>query len=156
MEQPKMTRIEFRNMLKDGAMKLLQGDETEIVVTKLMIGLNVEDSDCINETYIRNAINQYGRFKASGGRVKVSARGDKYVISLMDEEQIARLSGSGSITHAAINSTSIAQVMAAVIEAEPDLSEMSGKQLEAAVKVISLYRASLIEKLKEITNHEQD
>lgn len=154
MEQPKMTRIEFRNMLKDGAMKLLNGEETELVVTKLMIGMNVEDSECINENYIRNAINQYGRFNSAGGRVKISARGDKYVIKMMDEDQNARRSVASNITHAAVTGTSIAQVMAAVIEAEPDLNEMSGKQLDAAVKVLALYRANLIEKLKEITNHE--
>lgn len=153
-----MTRVEFRNMLKDGAMKLLSGEENQVEVTQLMIGVHVEDSETINETYIRNAINQYGKFKQAGGRVKVSARGEKYVITLMSEEEKRRISPPASKdvrqVSGEISAASMVKIVTAIIEAQPDLSDLTGKQLESAVRVMALYRASLIEKLKEITNHE--
>jgi len=156
MNTKKNTTLEFRHALQQEAMKLTTGEEESVEVSKQLIALEVEGGENISESYIRNAINQYSPFIKTGNRVKIRSKGGKFIITLMSEEQMAKSqrNAGGKITHAAINSTSVAQVMAAVIEAEPDLSEMSGKQLEAAVKVMALYRASLIEKLKGITNHE--
>lgn len=157
MNTSKNTRLEFRHALQQEAMKLTTGEEEVIEVSKQLIAIEVEGGDTISENYIRNAINQYAPFSNTGNRIKVNGKGAKFKLTLMSTEEIERINraprrAGGQITHAAINSTSIAKVMAAVIEAEPDLSEMSGKQLESAVKVIALYRASLIEKLNEITN----
>lgn len=158
MNTSKNTRLEFRHALQQEAMKLTTGEEEVIEVSKQLIAIEVEGGDTISENYIRNAINQYVPFSNTGNRIKVNGKGAKFKLTLMSTEEIERINRaprrSGQITNAAVSATSIAQVMAAVIEAEPDLSEMSGKQLEAAVKVIALYRASLIEKLKEITSHE--
>lgn len=158
MNTSKNTRLEFRHALQQEVMKLTTGEEEVIEVSKQLIAIEVEGGDTISENYIRNAINQYAPFSNTGNRIKVNGKGAKFKLTLMSTEEIERINRlprrAGQITNAAVNGTSIAQVMAAVIEAEPDLSDMSGKQLEAAVKVMALYRSSLIEKLKEITNHE--
>lgn len=157
MNASKNTRLEFRHALQQEAMKLTTGEEELLEVSKQLIAIEVEGGDTISENYIRNAINQYAPFSNTGNRVKVNGKGAKFKITLMTSEEIEKLNrprSQAAPKRSVMNPSTMAQVMTAVIEAEPDLSEMSGKQLEAAVKVLALYRANLLENLKEITNHE--
>lgn len=160
IEQPKVSIADFRTSLKTIAMDLVRGEYEEQQLPMYRIAEMVDlGSTKVNETYIRNCINQDKTFMATGHRIRVKKHkgqteaGDVFHISLMPDEIVERKRQAKPMA-TKYKAVEVNQLIGAILAAEPDLSHLAGKEHSGAIEGARLMRQAIADAITNITSQD--
>ena len=154
--EKQMTIKQLREQLRALGMKMAQGELEDYQLRQWDIETKVELFGArVDETYIRNCINQSADFIKTGCRISVRSSGSGidrvYTINLMDESKVRTVSKRVS---AKMKGVEVAALIGAVLAAEPDLSHLVGKEHSGAIEGARLMRQAIAEAITNITSQD--
>lgn len=152
--EKQMTIKQLREQLRVLGMKMAQGEIEDYQLRQWDIETKVELFGAkVDETYIRNCINQSADFRKTGCRISVRSSGkgiDRvYTINLMDESKVRTVSKRVS---AKMKGVEVAALIGAVLAAEPDLSHLAGKEQIGAIEGARIMRQAIADAITNITS----
>lgn len=154
--EKQMTIKQLREQLRALGMKMAQGEIEDYQLRQWDIETKVELFGAkVDETYIRNCINQSADFRKTGCRISVRSSGkgiDRvYTINLMDESKVRTVSKRVSTK---MKGVEVAALIGAVLAAEPDLSRLAGKEHIGAIEGARLMRQAIADAITNITSQD--
>lgn len=154
--EKQMTIKQLREQLRALGMKMSQGEIEDYQLRQWDIETKVELFGAkVDETYIRNCINQSADFRKTGCRISVRSSGkgiDRvYTINLMDESKVRTVSKRVSTK---MKGVEVAALIGAVLAAEPDLSHLAGKEHIGAIEGARLMRQAIADAITNITSQD--
>lgn len=155
--EKQMTIKQLREQLRMLGMKMAQGEIEDYQLRQWDIDTKVELFGAkVDETYIRNCINQSAEFQKTGCRVSVRSTGkgiDRvYTINLMDESKVRTVSKRVSTK---MKGVEVAALIGAILAAEPDLSDMDGSESHVyAIQGAYRMRQAIADSITKITTQD--
>ena len=154
--EKQMTIKQLREQLRALGMKMTQGEIEDYQLRQWDIETKVELFGAkVDETYIRNCINQSADFRKTGCRISVRSSGkgiDRvYTINLMDESKVRTVSKRVSTK---MKGVEVAALIGAILAAEPDLSHLAGKEHSGAIEGARLMRKAIADAITNITSQD--
>ena len=144
---------EFCDWLRKAAELLASGEKPEIFLSDFNLDQafpDEADRKKISPAYMRNTMNRVGDVKAVGAvsvkRVKPDDENVGGFMFTLNREKKRRVITNDDIP--AIEAAAVAKAVKRIVEVMPNLTSLSGEELQGAVKGIAMYQAMI----KEMTN----